>query len=313
MQLGLIQLVHEDSHPSPPGHPENAARMQRALDYVCASDMAGDLLEIKPKGIDSTTSISGVHDKKYIDRLRNVSVSEWGYLDSDTYISPRSFSAAWETASAAAEAIDLIISGEVKRIHLAGRPPGHHAERDHGMGFCLINNTAVAAEHACRKHGLHRIAIVDWDVHHGNGTQHIFYERDDVYYISMHHYPFYPGSGATAERGSGKGTGFTLNIPLPGGSGDDIYLEAFENRIIPELESYQPELVIIGSGFDAHNRDPLGGMELSEEAFGKMTALLVKVADRYSSGRILSIFEGGYDPEGNARSLYYHLRELEKD
>ncbi len=313
MQVGLIQLVQEDKHPAPPGHPENPARMKYALKYVLSSDIARNITELKPKGTDPSAALNIVHDRKYIDRLKTASVNEWGYLDADTFLSKDSFSAAWETASATVEAVDLVLSGTYPRLHLAGRPPGHHAEHDHGMGFCLINNTAVAAEHACRHHGLKRVAIIDWDVHHGNGTQHIFYERNDVYYISLHRYPFYPGSGATAERGRGIGEGFTLNVPLPGGSDDAVYLKAFDNLIIPEMEKYRPELIIITSGFDAHNRDPLGGMELTEEAFGKMTASMVQLANEYSSGKILSLFEGGYDPEGNAHSLYHHLRELEKD
>ena len=308
-----MQLVQEDKHPAPPGHPENPARMKYALEYILSSDIAEEIVEINPKGIDPSSAVFGVHDKKYIERLKSAPVDKWGYLDSDTYLSGRSFSAAWETASAAVEAVDFIILGSYRRVHLAGRPPGHHAEHDHGMGFCLINNTAVAAEHACHNHGLNRVAIVDWDVHHGNGTQHIFYERDDVYYISLHHYPFYPGSGATAERGKGRGEGFTLNVPLPAGSGGTTYLRAFDNLIIPELKKYRPELVIITAGFDAHKSDPLGGMELTEEAFGKMTALLVEIAREYASGKTLSLFEGGYNPRGNALSLYHHLKELEKD
>ena len=170
-----MQLVQEEKHPAPPGHPENPSRMKYALEYILSSDIAGEIVEIKPKGIDPSAAVYGVHDKKYVERLKSASIKGWDYLDPDTYLSGHSFLAAWETASAAVEAVDLIISGSLPRLHLAGRPPGHHAEYDHGMGFCLINNSAVAAEHACRNHGLKRVAIVDWDVHHGNGTQSIFY------------------------------------------------------------------------------------------------------------------------------------------
>jgi acetoin utilization deacetylase AcuC-like enzyme len=312
MQIGLISLVQETKHKAPEGHPENPARMKYALDYLISSDIAADIRKIQPQRVDINSTLDNIHARAYINRLKAASSEDWGRLDPDTYISQGSYEAAMETAMAAAYAADLILSSEIARIHLAGRPPGHHAERDRGMGFCLINNAAVAAEYACQKFKLRRIAIVDWDAHHGNGTQHIFYDRADVYYFSLHRYPFYPGSGASAERGTGRGEGFTLNLPLPGGTDDSLFIKTFESGLIPELEKYRPEFIIIISGFDAHIRDPLGGMELSEDAFGKATEALVKVADRYSSGRILSLFEGGYSPEGNALSLYRHIKELQK-
>jgi acetoin utilization deacetylase AcuC-like enzyme len=308
MKTGLIRLIQEDKHPAPPGHPETAGRMSYAVDELLKSDLAGKPDILTPETVD-TEAITRVHDPAYLDYAKNAS-QKGGYLDSDTYISTTGFDAAMETASASIYAVEKIMDGDRDNIFLAGRPPGHHAEYDRGMGFCIINNTAVAAEQLIHKHKLARVAIVDWDVHHGNGTQRIFYDRKDVFYISLHRFPFYPGSGATSEVGTGEGEGYTLNIPLPAGTGDDEFMTQFDNKVIPALNAYKPRFIIIGAGFDAHADDPLGGMNLTENVFGEMTAALVRVADKYCDGRILSLFEGGYDPDANARCLYRHMKEL---
>jgi acetoin utilization deacetylase AcuC-like enzyme len=312
MKVGLIELIQADKHAAPAGHPENSHRLIFAMNHVMNSDIASDLVSYLPGSLDAGPIIFKVHDEKYISMIKDTAEQGEMYLDSDTYITSGSFAAAWETAHAAVAAVNDIMTEKFRRIFLAGRPPGHHAERNHGMGFCLINNTAVAAETAVSNHKLERVAVVDWDVHHGNGTQHSFYNRSDIFYISLHRFPFYPGSGATAERGAGKGEGFTLNIPLPQGTNGRTYRGVFAEKIIPALEKYSPQLIIITSGFDAHREDPLGGMDLDGETFGEMTQLLVQIADKYCDGKVLSLFEGGYSPSGNAQSLYFHLKELEK-
>ncbi|SYZ73255.1 Histone deacetylase family protein [Candidatus Zixiibacteriota bacterium] len=312
MQIGLAELVQEKKHAAPAGHPENAHRVSFALDHVRKSDLGSKLVFWRPTGTDPSSIIDRVHDPKYISFLRQIAANGGGYLDGDTYVTSGSFEAAWETAAAAAEGVGEIISGKIKRIMLAGRPPGHHAEHQRGMGFCLINNTAVAAEAAVVNYHLERVAVIDWDVHHGNGTQHMFYDRPDVFYISLHRFPFYPGSGATSERGSGKGEGYTLNIPLPQGTGGDAYMYAFTEIISPALKKYEPQIIIITAGFDAHRDDPLGGMNLGGETFGEMTKILVGLAEKYCDGKIFSLFEGGYSPSGNAESLYFHLMELSR-
>jgi acetoin utilization deacetylase AcuC-like enzyme len=233
-----------------------------------------------------------------------------GALDPDTYVSAGSYRAAMTVAGATVEAVRQIIEGAPPVIMIAARPPGHHAEYGRGMGFCLINNSAVAAQAAIENHGLKKVAIVDWDVHHGNGTQNIFYRRNDVYYISLHQYPFYPGTGASNEIGDDEGEGYTLNFPLAYGTGDEVYLRIFQEKIIPALHEYEPELIIITSGFDAHRDDFLAGMNLTEETYGVMTAMLKETADKFSKGRLLSFFEGGYNPDANGRSLYFHLKGL---
>jgi len=311
MKVALIDLVHEEEHPAPAWHPENAVRMKSALNYVLDSDIAGDIDVITPGPAD-TDIIYQVHDKRYLGLAQEISCGGGGNLDGDTYLAPGSFEAAVETACAAIGAVDLIMDGRYTAIFLAGRPPGHHAERNRGMGFCIINNAAVAAEYLTANHGLQKVAIIDWDVHHGNGTQNIFYSRRDVLYISLHHYPFYPGTGAENETGLGDGENCTLNIPLPGGTGNDTYLRKFEEKIIPKLEDYRPQFIIISCGFDAHRNDPLGGMNLTADAYGLMTRQLADLAAKFSGGRILSLFEGGYDPDANGYCLYNHLKELQQ-
>jgi len=313
MKVGLISLVHEELHEPPYGHPENSSRMAIPLQVLMESTLKEGIEVLTPDAVEAADIIYQVHNKNYIERVREISEAGGGYLDGDTYVTEGTYEAAWMTASAAVWSTGELLEGRWKRIFLAGRPPGHHAERNYGMGFCIINNTAVAAEAAIKKHGLKRVAIIDWDVHHGNGTQRTFYERDDVLFISLHRYPFYPGSGATAEKGESRGENYTLNIPLPAGSDDEIYIGEFKKRAIPALMRYEPEFIIITAGFDAHEEDPLGGMRMTEQGFGEMTRLLVEVAEQFCEGRILSLFEGGYSPQGNSLSLNQHIRELQRD
>ncbi len=309
MKIGLIKLVHEDLHPAPPGHPENSLRMSGALKVIENSDIAGEI-EILTPGDADIGALFHIHEKRYVDGVRECAENGGGYLDADTYVGKRSFAAAMKMISATVWAGDSIVDGSYERIFVAGRPPGHHAERSMGMGFCIFNNIAVAAEHLVRNRGLSRVAIIDWDVHHGNGTQNAFYGRNDVMFVSLHQSPLYPGTGRASETGEGAGTGYTLNIPMVPGSGDNEYAEAFEKKLIPALEEFGPEMILISAGFDARNEDPLASINLTENAYSFMTRNLVDLAERNCSGRILSLFEGGYDPRANAESLYAHLKEL---
>jgi acetoin utilization deacetylase AcuC-like enzyme len=222
----------------------------------------------------------------------------------DTHASERSWEAALRASGSVVEAVDHVLGERDGLAFCAVRPPGHHAERDRPMGFCLFNNVAVGARHAQRAHGIRKVAILDWDVHHGNGTQHIFEDDASVFYVSLHQYPFYPGTGASTERGRGAGEGCTLNIPLPAGTGEDRYLEAFDRQVLPGLHRFGPELLLISAGFDAHRDDPLGGMRLSEGSFAQFTARVKDLAP------IVSVLEGGYDLEALARSVEAHLTVL---
>lgn len=225
--------------------------------------------------------------------------------EGDTHAVRESFEAALLAAGAVNTAIDAVLQSKVGAAFCAVRPPGHHAERDRAMGFCLFNNVAIGARYAQRMHRIERVAILDWDVHHGNGTQHIFEADPTVFYISLHQYPFYPGTGAREERGVGEGEGFTLNIPLPAGTGEARYLEAFRNEIVPALQDFKPELLIISAGFDAHRDDPLANMMLTESSYGKMTEQVMGIAP------IVSVLEGGYNLDALARSAEAHIVQME--
>ncbi len=312
MNIGLVQLIHEEEHKAPAPHPENPGRMKSALEYVLRSDISEKIENLGPGKVDES-AIHKIHFPDYIQYLKKVSDVGGGFLDSDTYISGGSYEAAMTTARAAIGAADAIMEKRYNAIFLAGRPPGHHAEQDRGMGFCLINNAAVAAEHLVKNHGLKKVAIVDWDLHHGNGTQHIFYNRSDVFYISLHQYPYYPGSGGASETGKEEGEGFTLNLPMPGAADHDRWMTEFNDFVVSALDKYQPEFIIISAGFDGHKDDPLGGLNLTERTYGEMTQALKVISKKYGEGRILSLFEGGYDPKANGLSLYEHLKELQKD
>ena len=234
-----------------------------------------------------------------IDQLRGGA----GALDPDTIVSASSVDAAYTAAGAVCDAVDAVMSGDQERAFALVRPPGHHAEAAAAMGFCLFNNVAVGAEHARTQHGLERVLIVDWDVHHGNGTQHSFYERADVMFVSLHQYPFYPGSGAADERGEGAGNGYTINVPFPSGAADGDYRSAFDDVIVPIADRFAPQLVMVSAGFDAHRDDPLGGMLASEEGYADMAATMAAVADRHADGRLVLTLEGGYDLDALGRSV----------
>ena len=229
----------------------------------------------------------------------------------DNPMSAGSYDSARMAVATALEAAERIwVEGTLDRAFVIARPPGHHAERANAMGFCFFNTIAVVAERLRALPEIDRVFIFDWDVHHGNGTQHLFEERADVFYASSHRFPFYPGTGATGEIGHGEGRGFTLNMPMQGGAGDAELLRLFEDRLLPAIEQYAPQAILISAGFDAHRRDPLGGMRVTEETYGEMTRRLVELANQFCEGRVLSLLEGGYDMEGLASSVAEHAAAM---
>ena len=296
-------------HDNGPGHPERAQRLVAIRDRLERSGTLERLLLLAPERA-PIEALALVHDPAYIETVRRACRNAPVSFDPDTLVSEGSWDAALLSAGAGLEAVDAVFDGRARAAFVATRPPGHHAERDRAMGFCLFNNIATAARHAQRRHRAAKVAIVDWDVHHGNGTQHIFDEDDTVLYVSTHQWTFYPGTGARSERGSGRGAGFTLNLPLPGGSGDVAYVAVYESEVIPALDRFRPDVILLSAGFDAHESDPLAGMALTTGGYGRLTWLLRAAADRLCAGRLVSLLEGGYDLGALAASVETHLRVL---
>jgi acetoin utilization deacetylase AcuC-like enzyme len=249
-----------------------------------------------------------VHEPSYVMGLKTrAPVSGLVSLDPDTSISPGSLPAAYLAAGGVLAAADAIMAGHVQNAFCAVRPPGHHAERDRAMGFCLFNNVGIAARYIQRRHGLARVLIVDWDVHHGNGTQQAFYEDPSVLFFSTHQYPHYPGTGRATECGEGAGKGLTINVPMSPGQGDKDYREVFEKVLVPAVDRFEPNFVLISAGFDAHRDDPLAGMALTEDGYEALSRIVLDIARRHCHGRVLSCLEGGYNLQALSASVERHL------
>jgi acetoin utilization deacetylase AcuC-like enzyme len=297
-----VILVHTDrfaEHQTPPGHPERPERAE-IMDAVadCWRERGTEI--VAPRAA-TPEQLLRVHDAEHLRRISET-VGRSTQLDPDTYTSPESHEIALLAAGAAIDAVERVMGGSHRAAVAMVRPPGHHAERDRAVGFCLFNNVSIAAAHA-RAQGAAKVAIVDYDVHHGNGTQHIFEADPHVLYISTHQFPYYPGTGAADEVGRGAGRGFTVNVPLEVGSVDDDYRLVFATVVLPVLRQFEPDLILVSAGFDAHERDPLGGMRLTTAAFAAMTLELGAVAEDCCRGRIVSVTEGGYDLHALAASL----------
>ena len=290
-------------------HPENPGRLTAIQNRLESSEFYNNLIPIQPRKA-TAEEIGMVHDSGYVASVKQSCADEVRNLDADTVISSNSYDAALLSVGAGMKAIDQLIDGNIHNAFCAVRPPGHHAEQDHAMGFCLFNNVGIAARYAQKTKGLNKIFIFDWDVHHGNGSQHSFYSDPSIYYSSTHQYPFYPGTGAKEETGTGDGLGTTLNLPMDAYSDDDNYLSAVEKKLIPEIQHYKPDLIIISAGFDAHQNDPLAQIQLTTDCFGKMTELLMGIARDVCDGRLLSMLEGGYDYDALSDSVRLHMQTL---
>ena len=282
-------------HAAPRGYPERPERLAGILAHWRGKGWTVTAPELGPAARErARAAVDALHDPAYVERFERAAGRGDGLLDSaDNPLSAGTWEAAWAAVETTLAAADFAAAGG-KALALV-RPPGHHAERATAMGFCFINNVAVAAEHWLRHHGAKRVAIFDFDVHHGNGTQHLFEARADVFYASTHQYPFYPGTGAAGETGVGAGEGATLNVPLPAGTGDAEYEAAIRERILPALAAFAPEALLLSAGFDAWQRDPLGGMAVSAAGFHRWGEWLGELAETVCAGRILAVLEGGYD------------------
>jgi len=303
----LVQDPIFTQHLVPPGHPERPDRIRAIEKALSAERFAG--LTRRPAVATTAEVIATAHRESYVEEVAAASpddASEIVQIEADTYLCAMSYEVALKAAGAACLAVDAVMGGEFANAFCAIRPPGHHAEGDRPMGFCLFNNAVIAARQAQRVHGAERVAIVDWDVHHGNGTQAIVWDDPSILYASTHQMPLYPGTGATSETGCGN----IVNVPLAAESGSPEFEAAFGERILPALNAFVPDLIIISAGFDAHWRDPLANINLSESDFAQATEQLMEVATRHAGGKIVSLLEGGYDLTGLSESAAAHVATL---
>jgi acetoin utilization deacetylase AcuC-like enzyme len=303
---GLAADPNCKEHLTGPGHPEQPARFDAAVGALAGLN----LVPIFPR-LATHDELALCHARKYIQLAEREIFEGFHELSTgDTIISPRSLDAALRSTGGALNAIDAIFDKRIANAISIGRPPGHHATPVRGMGFCIFNTVAIAARYAQRKHGVGRVLIADWDVHHGNGTQDIFYSDGTVFFFSTHQSPWYPGTGAREERGEDKGAGMILNCPFPAGSGRKEILGAFQEQLLAEAAKIKPELVLISAGFDSRSGDPLGQFLLTDRDFADLTGVLREIADQYAGGRLLSVLEGGYSLTGLAAGLRAHVEAL---
>lgn len=299
-------------HDSGPGHPERPARLEAIMEQLEQSGTAGRCVRLTPEEA-PVEAIERIHAHEHVDHI--ASLSRLGRLVAetpDTLVSPATYRAARLAAGAMLGAVDAVMSGRAENAFCPVRPPGHHAELNQALGFCYFNNIAIAAQHLRDHHGLERIAVVDFDVHHCNGTQHSFEEDAGVFVFSVHQFSpgFFPGTGAADERGVGSGEGMTLNVPLPPGRNDADYDRVFREKLRPAMDRFQPQFILVSAGFDSHQADPLASMELTEAAFEQMTAQIVSMAADHCKGRVVSVMEGGYDLSALAASAEAHVQAL---
>ena len=312
MTTGFVYDERFLAHDAGPHHPERRERLESTIDHL-RREAWFDALRPVPASPCDRAWLETVHDRELVDRARESCRRGLPYLDvADVGICPDSYDIALLAAGGALALADGVASAEIDNGFALSRPPGHHAERNVALGFCLFNNVAIAARYLQREHGLDKILILDWDVHHGNGTQHTFEPDPSVLYVSTHQYPYYPGTGAASEDGEGRGRGATLNCPMPAGAGDRDYERAFMERILPKIDAFAPQAVIISAGFDAHAEDPLAHIMLSTGFFAWMTERMLEVAERHADGRLISILEGGYNTDVLPLCVAAHLELLSR-
>jgi acetoin utilization deacetylase AcuC-like enzyme len=308
-KTGLVYHPDYLLHDPGRGHPERPGRLEAIMAHLKARGLVDASLSIDPAPADEKW-LREVHSEKYLRYLAQSANKAPIYLDADTGLSVDSYRVAKLATGGVLTAVDLIMGGKIDNAFVAARPPGHHALPDRAMGFCLINHVAVAARYIKKMHRLNHVLIVDWDVHHGNGTQDIFYDDPTVFYFSIHQWPYYPGTGNAAETGAGDGAGTTLNVPLPAGAGDAEVIDAFRHKLVPAMEVFRPEFVLISAGFDAHRDDPLADLDVTASGYRELTQIVLEIAARFAQGRVVSLLEGGYNLQALGRSVEAHVSEL---
>ncbi|MFH2013258.1 MAG: histone deacetylase [Pseudomonadota bacterium] len=312
MKTGIVKDSRYMEHITSDYHPENHHRLEVIYQMLDEGDMTGRFVEVITR-FATKEEIGLIHTSGYISQVAATAGKPHTMLDPDTRTSPKSYEAAKLAVGGVLESIDRVFDSEIDNCFALVRPPGHHAESGRGMGFCLFNNVAIGAMYTIGKHSLERILVVDWDLHHGNGTQNAFYDDPRVLYFSTHQFPYYPGTGNFNETGIEEGRGFTVNVPLSGGQGDNEYLQIFKRILKPISLQFKPQLILVSAGFDTYFRDPLGSMDVTPKGFARLTRLLLEIADQCCQGRIIFALEGGYNLEGLKESVKVVLKELKGD
>ena len=312
MKTGIIQDDLFLQHDTGTFHPERKERLISIKEGLRAYGHRDKLVQLKPR-LASEAELQLIHPPSYVRSIQATAGKPSTQLDPDTVASAMSYEVARYAAGSVLALVDAVFAGEIANGFAFVRPPGHHAEPDRPMGFCLFSNAAIGAAYALQKYKLSKVLVVDFDVHHGNGTQEAFYQRNDVLYLSTHQFPLYPGSGDFPESGSGAGAGFTVNFPLPARTGDATYNLIFERAVVPIAESYRPDFLLVSAGYDAHIDDPLAGMEVSPEGFGGISQTLVALAEKLCGGKVVFLLEGGYDLKGLRESALKSLDALTGD
>lgn len=308
-KTGIVKDKRYLHHSTGFAHPESPERLAAIYEMLENPLMAWKFTQIEPREA-THKEIETIHTPSYVEYIAGTAGQRSVFLDPDTATSPETYSIAKLAVGGVCNAINSVITGDVDNAFASVRPPGHHAERDAAAGFCIFNNVAIGAMHAILKHNMKRVLIVDWDLHHGNGTQHSFYSDPRILYFSTHQYPYYPGTGSLQEIGQGKGEGYTINVPLRGGAGDASFVKIFREILQPVALEFKPELVLLSAGFDTYFQDPLGAMRVTPEGFSAMARILLNIADACCQGRLVAVLEGGYHIQGLTKSVKCVLEEM---